>query len=100
MSVYPSARPLSWLLGRPGLVLALVVQSGIGASHAGPLTPFRNEAQAQRHCPGDEVVWLDFRLGRYYSQRQKRYGSGFNGSYVCRKEAKSSGFRRSLLGLR
>ena len=24
-----------------------------------PLTPFRYEAQAQRHCPGDTVVWLD-----------------------------------------
>jgi hypothetical protein len=37
-------------------------------------------------------------VDRYYFQGQKRYGSGFNGSYVCRKEAKSSGFNRSLLG--
>jgi hypothetical protein len=78
----------------------LVVLCGIGSSYAAPLTPFRYKEQAQRHCPDDEVVWLDFRVGRYYSQRQKRYGSGFNGSYVCRKEAKSSGYSRSLLGLR
>nr|WP_249137946.1 hypothetical protein [Bradyrhizobium canariense] len=81
-------------------MLVLTVLWGIGSSHAAPLTPFRYKGQAQRHCPGDEVVWLDFRVGRYYSQGQKRYGSGFNGSYVCRKEAKSSGFNRSLLGLR
>ncbi|TYL83476.1 hypothetical protein [Bradyrhizobium cytisi] len=73
---------------------------GIGSSHAAPLTPFRYEGQAQRHCPEDEVVWLDFRVGRYYSRKQKRYGSGLEGSYVCRKEAKASGYARSLLGLR
>jgi len=78
----------------------LVVLWGIGGSLAVPPTPFRYKRQAQRHCPDDEVVWLDFRVGRYYFQRQKRYGSGFNGSYMCRKEAKSSGFSRSLLGLR
>jgi hypothetical protein len=25
------------------------------------LTPFRYEYQAQRHCPADTVVWLDFK---------------------------------------
>ena len=61
--------------------------------------PFRSEGQAQRHCRGDEVVWLDFRVGRYYSQKEERYRSGFNGSYVS-KRGKSSGFRQSLLWLR
>ena len=65
-----------------------------------PLTPFRYQEQAQRHCPDDEVVWLDFRAGRYYLKTQKRYGTGLTGSYVCRSEAKASGYRRSLLGLR
>jgi hypothetical protein len=64
------------------------------------LTPFRYEAQAQRHCPNDTVVWLDFRRRAYYSNVQKRYAQGFNGSYVCRNEARRSGYRRSLLGLR
>nr|WP_275197863.1 hypothetical protein [Bradyrhizobium sp. CSA207] len=81
-------------------MLALVVLGEIRTSHAGPLTPFRYQEQAQRHCPEDEVVWLDFRVGRYYSRKQKRYGSGLDGSYVCRKEAIASGFGRSLLGLR
>jgi hypothetical protein len=65
-----------------------------------PLTPFRYEAQAQRHCPGDAVVWLDFRKETYYLKRQKRYGHGSTGSFVCREEARAGGFRRSLLGIR
>ena len=64
-----------------------------------PLTPFRYEAQAQRHCPGDSVVWLDFRRGRYYLKGQSRYARGFDGGFVCRSEARESGYRRSLLGL-
>ena len=65
-----------------------------------PLTPFRYETQAQRHCPGDTVVWLDFRRGRYYLKGQSRYARGFDGSYACSKEARESGYRRSLFGLR
>jgi len=64
------------------------------------LTLFRYEAQAQRHCPGDAVVWLDFGRERYYSKGQKRYASGPTGSFVCRKEARNNGYRRSPLGLR
>lgn len=64
------------------------------------LAVFRYEAQAQRHCPSDTVVWLDFRRGRYYLKGQARYASGYTGSFVCRKEARDSGYRRSPLGLR
>jgi hypothetical protein len=63
-----------------------------------PFTPFGYEAQAQRYCPGDTVIWLDFRKGVYYSKRQKRDGQGATGSFVCQKEARAGGFRRSLLG--
>jgi hypothetical protein len=45
-------------------------------------------------------VWLDFQKGIYYFKRQNRYGQGSRGSFVCRKEARSNGYRRSLLGLR
>jgi len=82
------------------LAAVLIVASGASPVIAVPLTPFRYEAQAQLHCPGDTVVWLDFRKGIYYSRGQRYYGRGFDGSFVCRKEARSSGFRRSLLGLR
>jgi hypothetical protein len=82
------------------LLMALIVVSGPTRAAAAPLSPFRYEAQAQRHCPADTVVWLDFRKGIYYSKRQKRYAQGNTGSFVCQDEARGSGYRRSLLGLR
>jgi hypothetical protein len=65
-----------------------------------PLTLFRYEYQAQRHCPEDSIVWLDFKRGRYYLKGQRRYASGNTGTFACRNEARDSGYRRSLLGLR
>ena len=82
------------------LATALII-AGIATNAAAlPLTPFRYEAQAQRHCPEDTVVWLDFRKQIYYLKRQKRYTQGSTGSFVCLDEARSGGYRRSLLGLR
>ena len=78
----------------------LLVAGGANVAAATPLTPFRYEAQAQRHCPHDRVVWLDFSKGVYYGKSQKRYGQGFAGSFVCLSEARDSLYRRSLLGLR
>ena len=80
--------------------LAIIVQAGATAANALPLTPFRYQDQAQRHCPDDTVVWLDFSRGRYYSKGQKLYGRGLNGSYVCREEARGSFYRRALIGSR
>jgi len=82
------------------LLTILLGAGGANVAAATPLTPFRYEAQAQRHCPGDTVVWLDFRKGIYYAKRQKFYGRGSDGGYVCREEARSNRYRRSLLGLR
>jgi hypothetical protein len=99
----PFAMPeLGRLRGRRMGALLLLGMSSLAVSPAAavPLTPFRYEAQAQRYCPGDTVVWLDFRKGVYYSKRQKRYGQGATGSFVCQKEARAGGFRRSLLGVR
>jgi hypothetical protein len=86
----------------PGKVLGAIaiLVAGLADVSALPLTPFRDEAQAQRHCRGDKVVWLDFRKGIYYAKGQKRYRQGFDGSFVCRGEARDSHYRRSLLGLR
>ena len=81
--------------------LTAFVSSGyISQAIGGILTPFRYEAQAQRHCPDDAVVWLDFRREVYYSKGQRRYAEGMTGSFVCREEARSSRYRRSLLGRR
>ncbi|WP_456619026.1 MULTISPECIES: hypothetical protein [unclassified Bradyrhizobium] len=87
-------------LGKVALGAAMVFAAGMAEVSALPLTPFRDAAQAQRHCPGDKVVWLDFRKGVYYAKGQKRYGQGFDGSFVCLNEARDSLYRRSLLGLR
>ena len=81
-------------------VAALNVAGSVTSASASPLTPFRYEAQAQRHCPADVVVWLDFRKGIYYFKRQNRYAQGSTGSFVCRDEARDSGYRRSWPGLR
>jgi hypothetical protein len=82
------------------LLTTLTIEGGASVALAIPLTPFRYEAQAQRHCPDDTVVWLDFKKEIYYFKGQRRYGHGSTGSFVCRGEARSSGFRRSILGLR
>ncbi|OPY95637.1 hypothetical protein A5906_06520 [Bradyrhizobium sacchari] len=82
------------------LVAAMMLGAGAAEVSATPLTPFRYEAQAQRHCPHDQVVWLDFRKGIYYAKGQKRYGQGFDGSFVCLGEARDGLYRRSLLGVR
>ena len=88
--------------GLGGIALAAAIMAGAGGGEvsATPLTPFRYEAQAQRHCPHDQVVWLDFRKGVYYTRGQKRYRQGFDGSFVCLSEARDGRYRRSLLGLR
>jgi hypothetical protein len=87
----------------PGITawaVIVVYVAGIASLAALPLTPFRYADQAQRSCPTDKVVWLDFRKGVYYAKGQKRYGQGFDGSFVCLNDAKSSRYRRSLLGVR
>jgi hypothetical protein len=80
------------------LFVALIVAGRVTSVSA--MSLFRYEAQAQSHCPHDIVVWLDFRRQVYYSSRQKRYAQGGTGSFVCRNQARGSGYRRSLLGLR
>lgn len=82
------------------LLTLLMIADGAHMAAATPLTPFRYEAQAQRHCPADTVVWLDFRKGIYHAKRQKRYGQGSTGSFACLDEVRSNGYRRSLLGVR
>jgi len=82
------------------MIATSMLGCGLTCAFAIPLTPFRSEPQAQRHCPGDAVVWLDFRKGIYYAKRQRYYARGASGSFVCRGEARGSGYRRSLLGLR
>lgn len=89
-----------WAIGRIVIAATMMLDAGTAQVSATPLTPFRYEAQAQRHCPGDKVVWLDFRKGVYYRKGQRLYGQGLDGSFVCETEARDSLYRRSPLGLR
>lgn len=94
------SRSFGWALGGIVIAATMMLDAGTAQVSATPLTPFRYEAQAQRHCPGDKVVWLDFKKGVYYRKGQKLYGQGFDGSFVCETEARDSLYRRSPLGLR
>jgi hypothetical protein len=94
-------RIASWRTVRAlNVALALIAVLAATDARARALSLFRYEDQAQRHCPADTVVWLDFKKHKYYSRGQKLYASGSHGSFVCLQEARRSLYRRSLLGLR
>jgi hypothetical protein len=86
---------LAW----PGLIAVLIVVSPVKNASA-QLSLFQTESQAQRQCPNDVVVWLDFQKGRYYVQGQRLYGKGRTAVFVCKKEADKSHYRRSWFGRR
>ncbi len=62
------------------------------------LTLYTNQKAAQRHCPSDEVVWLNTKTGIWHSQGGRWYGNTKSGAYVCAKEATAAGDRASLNG--
>lgn len=80
----------------------LAVAAGVFAATAAnaQMAVFQSEQFAQMYCPNDKVVWLDFGKRRYYTQGQKLYARGRTASFVCMKEAKKSGYKKSRLGLR
>jgi hypothetical protein len=80
-----------------GLATAALVGSGFNAASM-PLSLFQYEELAQRHCPSDTVVWVDFNTRLYYVKGQRLYAKGSTGAFVCREEARKNGHRRSLLG--
>jgi hypothetical protein len=82
-----------WLLA----ALAAAGQANIALAQ---LSLFQTESHAQQHCPNDTVVWLDMRKRVFYVPGQRLYGQGATGTFVCRKEARSNGSRRSLFGRR
>jgi hypothetical protein len=84
-----------WML----LVLALVATSRTNDASA-QLSVFQTHVQAQQHCPSDTVVWLNSNKRIYYVEGQRLYAQGKTGVFVCQKEARASGYRRSLFGRR
>jgi len=59
---------------------------------------FATEAAAQKHCPHDEVVWLNTNSGIYHEKGMRWYGRTKHGAYVCRKEADAAGDRDTRNG--
>jgi nitrous oxide reductase accessory protein NosL len=85
--------PRTWLVA----ALAAAIHAGDASAQ---LSLFRTALQAQQHCPNDSVVWIDARKRIYYVDGQRLYSQGGTGTFVCRKEARRSGYRRSLFGRR
>lgn len=72
--------------------------AGVAAADSGTLARFPTEAAAQRHCPNDEVVWLNIPTHIYHEKGMRWYGRTKNGAYVCRKEADAAGDRDTRNG--
>jgi len=64
----------------------------------GRIAMFESETAAQRHCPSDQVVWLNTRSGIYHEKGMRWYGRTKQGAYVCRKEANAAGYRDTRNG--
>ena len=57
---------------------------------------FPTEQAAQRHCPGDTVVWLNTYSGIWHYKGAKYWMNTKYGAFACEKEARDRGMRASL----
>ena len=76
------------------IVLALMALTlGAADANAGGIKAYKTVAGAQKHCPGDEVVWANPNSkGVFHVKGTKFYGNTNDGAYVCRKEAEDGGW--------
>jgi hypothetical protein len=78
------------------LVLAVVLFASLLSPTLADPTPaqhFHSEQDAQRHCPHDQVVWVNTKTRIYHLKGERWYGATKDGAYVCRKEADGEGDR-------
>jgi hypothetical protein len=79
------------------LLVFTVIAMGLACASCGHSPPvlvaFRTEQQAQQHCPGDTVVWLDIQNAAYYVKGHGSYGGAPGGRYACRGEADAAGLQ-------
>jgi hypothetical protein len=76
----------------------LAVSVGLLASPVYAQAMFPSQQQAQQHCPGDVVVWLNIPSGIYHMQGERWYGRTKSGSYACKQEADKAGDRETKNG--
>ena len=51
------------------------------------------QQQAQNHCPGQAIVWVDPRSQTYDASTDRFYGRTKTGAFVCLGEAENAGYR-------
>jgi hypothetical protein len=82
-----NSRFVVWMFAVIAVALACA-----SCGHSPPvLVAFRTEQQAQQHCPGDTVVWLDIQNAAYYLKGHGSYGGTPTGRYACQGEADAAG---------
>lgn len=59
---------------------------------------FAAEAEAQKHCPTDVVVWVNTPTGIYHLKGMRWFGNTNRGAYVCQKEGDQAGYRATRNG--
>lgn len=78
------------------VVAAVIAALTLASARAAPIAAYSTEKAAQKHCPGDEVVYGENKSdGVYHLKGERYYGHLKSGKYVCRKEADAGGWRAS-----
>ena len=82
------SRFVAWMFAVGAVALAC---ASCGQHSPPVLVAFRTEQQAQQHCPGDTIVWLDIQNAAYYVKGHGSYGGTPGGRYACQGEADGAG---------
>ena len=83
------------------LALILGLSSPVFASppvDTSQVPQFKTEQAAQKHCPGDTVVWLNTYSGIWHYKGAKYWMNTKYGAFVCEREAGRLGMRASRDG--
>jgi hypothetical protein len=78
------------------IVTAVLVFAGAPASGLSGPTPdiarFQFELQAQSHCPGEAIVWIEARSRTYDISTDRFYGRTTTGAFACVRDAENAGY--------
>jgi hypothetical protein len=82
------------------LAAALSAIVGTTAADAAPIKAYKTEAGAQKHCPGDEIVWANSAstVGAFHLRGSKYFEATKSGAFVCRAEAEAGGWHAAANG--
>jgi hypothetical protein len=79
--------------------IALLILGPVAAAALeGNVQLFSVEAEAQKHCPADVVVWVNTPTSIYHFKGMRWYGNTNDGAYVCQKEGDKAGYRATKNG--